>query len=296
MASIWDKFRSQKPRIDSSETEPAVPAPAQNPPSDLWVKCSGCGTAVYRKTFQENLKVCEKCGHHHKLTAWERVESLCDEGSFQEIDSDVISCDPLEIGAEYTGKLAQDRQKTQLSDAILTGVASIDEIRIALGVMDFHFRGGSMGSAVGEKITSMLETALDRKVPALMVTSSGGARMQEGMLSLMQMARTSAAVRRLNHAGIPYIVILTDPTTAGVAASFASLGDVIIAEPGAIIGFSGARVIEQTIRQKLPPGFQTSEFYEKHGFIDKVVKRSDLKATTAQILSLLTRHVEVVVQ
>lgn len=289
MASIFDKFRSQKPRIESSETEAAP----QTPPSDLWVKCSGCGTAVYRKTFEENQNVCEKCGQHHKMTARQRIEAICDAGSFSELDSDVISCDPLGLGQEYTAKLEQDRKKTSLSDAVLTGTAAIDGVPTAIGVMDFHFRGGSMGSAVGEKITAMLEAALERKLPAVMITSSGGARMQEGMLSLMQMARTSAAVRRMNHAGLPYIVILTDPTTAGVAASFASLGDVILAEPGAIIGFSGARVIEQTIRQKLPPGFQTSEFYEKHGFIDKVVKRSELKATTAQILKLLTRPVEV---
>lgn len=291
MASIFDKFRSQKPRIDSAEAEAVQ---TQSPPSDLWVKCIGCGTAIYRKTFLEHLKVCEKCGFHHKLNAHERVEQLCDPGSFQEWDGDVISCDPLEFGPEYQNKLSQDRHKTRLSDAVLTGSAAIDRQRIALGVMDFHFRGGSMGSAVGEKITAMLEKALERRLPAVMVTSSGGARMQEGMLSLMQMARTSAAVRRLNHAGVPYLVILTDPTTAGVAASFASLGDVIVAEPGAIIGFSGARVIEQTIRQKLPPGFQTSEFYEKHGFIDRVVKRAELKSTTGQILSLLTRSLEVV--
>jgi len=291
MASIFDKFRSQKPRIDSSEMEAA---PSRNtPPSDLWVKCSGCGAAVYRKNFQENLKVCEKCGHHHKVTARERVEQLCDPGSFEEWDTDIISGDPLEFGPEYHNKLQQDRQKTRLSDAVLTGSATMDRMRIAIGVMDFHFRGGSMGSAVGEKVTAMMERALERRIPTVMITASGGARMQEGMLSLMQMARTSAAVRRLNKASLPYIVILTDPTTAGVAASFASLGDVILAEPGAIVGFSGARVIEQTIRQKLPPGFQTAEFYEKHGFVDRVVKRGDLKATTSQILALLTRPLEV---
>ena len=291
MASIFDKFRSQKPRIDSSETE-AAPSKS-NPPSDLWVKCAGCGTAMYRKNFQENLKVCEKCGHHHKLTARERIEQFCDPGSFEEWDSDVISGDPLEFGPEYQGKLVQDRQKTRLSDAVLTGTGTLDRARIAIGVMDFHFRGGSMGSAVGEKITAMMERALERRLPTIMITSSGGARMQEGMLSLMQMARTSAAVRRLNQACLPYFVILTDPTTAGVAASFASLGDIILAEPGAIVGFSGARVIEQTIRQKLPPGFQTAEFYQKHGFVDKVVKRDELKATTSQLLSLLTRSLEV---
>ena len=286
MASIFDKFRSQKPRVDSSETEAVKPAPT---PTDLWVKCAHCSTAIYRKVFLENLKVCEKCGYHHKLTARERLAQLTDPGTFEEWDNNVFSVDPLEFGPEYANKLVEDRRKTQLSDAVLTGTAQIDRMPIALGIMDFHFRGGSMGSAVGEKITRMMERGLERRIPVVMVTSSGGARMQEGMLSLMQMARTSAAVRRLNRDGVPYMVVLTDPTTAGVAASFASLGDIIVAEPGAIIGFSGARVIEQTIRQKLPPGFQTSEFYEKHGFIDKVIKRADLKVTVAQLLSFFVR-------
>lgn len=287
MASIFDKFRSQKPRVDSTETE----APPQKAPSDLWVKCAQCSTAIYRKVFNENLKVCEKCGHHHKLNARERLNHLFDADTFHEWDSGVVSLDPLEFGPEYQTKLAEDQKRTGLSDAVLTGKAKLDGMNVALGIMDFHFRGGSMGSAVGEKITRMMERALEEKLPVIMVTSSGGARMQEGMLSLMQMARTSAAVRRLNHANLPYFVVLTDPTTAGVAASFASLGDIIVAEPGAIIGFSGARVIEQTIRQKLPPGFQTSEFYQKHGFIDKVIKRSELKTQVAQLLSFLVRPV-----
>lgn len=290
MASIFDKLRRQKPRIDSSEGEAVASKPVS---SDLWVKCVGCGTAIYKKNFEENLKVCEKCGQHHKMTAQERVAQLCDEGSFSEWDSDVISLDPLEFGPEYLNKLQQDRAKTKLSDAVLTGSANIEGMPVALGVMDFHFRGGSMGSAVGEKITAAMEKALEQGIPTIMVTSSGGARMQEGMLSLMQMARTSAAVRRLNKAGLPYMVILTDPTTAGVAASFAALGDIILAEPGAIVGFSGARVIEQTIRQKLPPGFQTAEFYEKHGFVDAVVKRAELKHKAFELLALLTRPLEV---
>lgn len=266
--------------MDSSEGEQRAT------PSDLWIKCAGCSTAVYRKVFEENLKVCEKCGHHHKLTAQERVAHLVDPGSFLEWDAGITSTDPLNFGPEYLSKLESDKRKTGLSDAVLTGSARIDGLNVALGVMDFHFRGGSMGSVVGEKITRMLERALEKKLPAVMITSSGGARMQEGMLSLMQMARTSAAVRRLNRANLLYMVVLTDPTTAGVAASFASLGDVILAEPGAIIGFSGARVIEQTIRQKLPPGFQTSEFYQKHGFIDCVIPRGELRATVSNMLSI----------
>ena len=289
LAALFEKFRSKKPRINSSETEGVGELP---PPSDLWVKCANCSEAIYRKVFVENQKVCDKCGHHHRLLARERVELLLDTGTFEEWDSEVVSVDPLEFGAEYQSKLAADRKKTGLSDAVLTGRGRLEQIPVALGIMDFHFRGGSMGSAVGEKITRMMEKGLERRLPVVMVTCSGGARMQEGMLSLMQMTRTSAAVRRLNRERVPYIVVHTDPTTAGVAASFASLGDIIVAEPGAIIGFSGARVIEQTIRQQLPPGFQTSEFYEKHGFIDKVVKRHDLKATLATLLGILTCPME----
>lgn len=280
MAALFDRLRSQRPKVDSSEGEQRAT------PTDLWIKCAGCSTAIYRKDFEERLKVCDKCGHHAKLTAQERVAHLVDPATFLEWDANISSTDPLNFGPEYLAKLEGDKRKTGLSDAILTGEARIDGQPVALGVMDFHFRGGSMGSVVGEKITRMLEKALQKGLPAIMITSSGGARMQEGMLSLMQMARTSAAVRRLNRANLLYMVVLTDPTTAGVAASFASLGDVILAEPGAIIGFSGARVIEQTIRQKLPPGFQTSEFYQKHGFIDCVIPRPELRATVSNLLQI----------
>lgn len=212
---------------------------------------------------------------------------LSDAGSFKEWDRNLVSQDPLGFGQEYLDKLAKDRAKTKLTDAVLTGRCTLDDRALAIGIMDFRFRGGSMGSVVGERISRLLERAVERRLPSVVVTSSGGARMQEGMLSLMQMARTSAAVRKVNEAGLPYITILTDPTTAGVAASFASLGDVVLAEPKAIIGFSGARVIEQTIRQKLPPGFQTSEFYLKKGFIDQVVPRSEMRQTLSSILSML---------
>ena len=212
---------------------------------------------------------------------------LSDEGTFEEWDRNLLSQDPLEFGQDYLDKLVKDRKKTDLTDAILTGSSELDGRQLAMGIMDFRFRGGSMGSVVGERLNRLLERAIELKIPSVVVTSSGGARMQEGMLSLMQMARTSAAIRRVNEAGLPYITILTDPTTAGVAASFASLGDVVLAEPKAIIGFSGARVIEQTIRQKLPPGFQTSEFYLEKGFIDRVVPRSDMRSTLSTILGLL---------
>jgi acetyl-CoA carboxylase carboxyl transferase subunit beta len=241
-----------------------------------------------KKNLDDHHGVCPECGHHHKITAFQRLEMLSDPGSFQEWDRRLVSEDPLEFGQDYLDKLAQDRVKTGLTDAILTGRCTLDGRPIAIGIMDFRFRGGSMGSVVGEKISRLLERAVQERLPSVVVTSSGGARMQEGMLSLMQMARTSAAVRLVNEARLPYITILTDPTTAGVAASYASLGDVILAEPKAIIGFSGARVIEQTIRQKLPEGFQTSEFYLSKGFIDRVVARNELRGTLSNILSLLS--------
>ncbi len=286
MAGFFDKLRSQRPRVESSEAERVSTA---GKAGELWIKCRKCSAVLYRKAFAEALKVCDQCGFHHKMTAKERLESLFDGETFQEWDADLFSEDPLEFGEEYQQKLISDREKTGLSDAVLTGKAQLDGMNVALGIMDFHFRGGSMGSVVGEKISRVLERAADLQVPAIIVTCSGGARMQEGMLSLMQMARTSAAVRRLAAAGQPYFVILTDPTTAGVAASFASLGDVILAEPKAIIGFSGARVIEQTIRQKLPPGFQTSEFYQEHGFIDRVVPRAELRAELIKLVRFFVK-------
>lgn len=283
MAGLFDKLRANRPRVDRAEPSGET-ASAR---SDLWVKCSGCGTAMYRRAFHENAKVCEKCGHHHKMTARERLDLLVDAGTFEEWDAGLVSADPLGFGGDYLEKLAADRRKTSLSDAILSGSGALGGKPVSLAIMDFHFRGGSMGSVVGEKIVRALERAAERRIPALVVTSSGGARMQEGMLSLMQMARTSAAVRRLNAVPAPFFVVMTDPTTAGVAASFAALGDVILAEPGAIIGFSGRRVIEQTIRQKLPPRFQTAEFYLEHGFLDQVVPRQELKPTLSTLISLL---------
>lgn len=285
MAALFDSLRARRPRVEKVAT-PALP-------SDHWVKCSGCGNAIYRASFLENRKVCEKCSHHHRMSAWERLELLADPGSFEQWDAGLVSADPLGFGQDYLDKLQSDRERTGLSDGLLSGACTLDGIPVALGLMDFGFRGGSMGSVVGEKVVRVLERAAERRIPAILVTCSGGARMQEGMLSLMQMGRTCAAVRRLNRVPTPFLVIMTDPTTAGVAASFAALGDVILAEPGAIIGFSGRRVVEQTIRQKLPPGFQSSEFYLEHGFLDRVVPRGELRATVAAILGMLAVPAEV---
>lgn len=254
---------------------------------DLWIKCEKCNDVIFQKEFSENLKVCGKCNFHYPLNAWERVDSLFKEGSFQEIDKGLFSVDPLEFGEGYRIKLLKDRKKTSLNEAILTGTGFIENHRVVFGVMDFRFRGASMGSVVGEKVARAVEKALEEKIPIIIVSSSGGARMQEGMLSLMQMAKTSAALGKLSKTKIPYISVMANPTTAGVAASYASLGDIIIAEPEALIGFAGPRVIEQTIRQKLPPGFQRAEFYLNHGMVDMVVHRKNLKETLIKLLGFL---------
>jgi acetyl-CoA carboxylase carboxyl transferase subunit beta len=285
MARFLEKLRLQGPKVARPGNMALAGTNAAGEAN--WTKCASCATVLRKKNLDDNHGVCPECGHHHKITAFQRLEMLSDAGSFEEWDRRLVSEDPLEFGQDYLDKLASDRVKTGLTDAILTGRCTLDGRPLSIGIMDFRFRGGSMGSVVGEKISRQLERAVQERLPAVVVTSSGGARMQEGMLSLMQMARTSAAVRLINEAGLPYITILTDPTTAGVAASFASLGDVILAEPKAIIGFSGARVIEQTIRQKLPEGFQTSEFYLAKGFIDRVVHRNELRATLSLVLSLL---------
>lgn len=282
MSSFFDKFKKGKPKLDESEgQQPHM----SKTPGELWVKCSGCETPIYRKIFEEKYKVCDKCGFHHKMTSFERIALLADEGSFEEMDSGVMPIDPLDFGEEYRMKLKSDQKKTSLNDAILTGTITIGGHKIVIAVMEFFFRGGSMGSVVGEKVTRALEYGAEHNLPVIIFTCSGGARMQEGVFSLMQLVKTNAAVIRLGEKKVPYIVVMTDPTTAGVAASYAAIGDVILAEPGAIIGFSGRRVIEQTIRQKLPPDFQTAEFYQKHGFIDQVIPRRNLRKTIIRILN-----------
>lgn len=255
-------------------------------PDGLIHKCSNCMTMIYIKDFESNLKVCSRCSFHERLTAAERIEMLVDEGSFEEYDGHLRSVDPLkfEDRKKYKDRLKQYCEQTGLNEGVVTGFAQVEDRRLSLAVMDFRFIGGSMGSVVGEKIARSMERGLDEGVPVVTVCTSGGARMQEGVLSLMQMAKTSLLASELEQRRLPYITILSHPTTAGVMASFASLGDAIIAEPGCQVGFAGPRVIEQTIRQILPKGFQTAEFVREHGFIDVVAHRRDLRATLGRFL------------
>jgi len=256
-------------------------------PADAWEKCEACGHLDLREKFERALNVCPECGRHRRMSAEEYVELLTDEGSWRELWGDLRSTDPLKFEM-YATRLTKALDKAGGSDAIYTGSARIDGLPYHLGVMNFAFMGGSMGSVVGEKIARLARRSLEKKQPLVLVCASGGARMQEGVLSLMQMAKTSAALAQLGLHGIPFVTILTDPTTGGVSASFAMQGDVILAEPGALIGFAGQRVIKQTIGQDLPEGFQTAEFLLDHGQIDDVVPRGSLRDTTARLL----RHMQ----
>lgn len=255
-------------------------------PRDLMIKCEKCGKMLITKDWLRDLRVCSQCGHHARLGAWERINLLADEGSFQEWDAHLAPLDPLEFPG-YEDKRTVAQVKTHLKDSCVTGAALLDGRPVAIGATEFRFMGGSMGSVFGEKITRLFEQALEERRPVITATSTGGARMQEGLMSLMQMAKTSAAVARLQDAKIPFISLLTDPSTAGVLASFASLGDILVAEPGALIGFTGARVIEQNLRIKLPADFQSAEFQMEHGQIDMIVPRPQLKSTLSQFLGLL---------
>lgn len=266
------------------------PGGKKSVPGGLWTKCEKCNEIIYNKELEKNFKVCPKCGHYFRLTAKQRIKLLLDRGSFKEEDANLKTSDPLRFVAvqSYKNRVNHDQKKTGLSEAVISGEGSIGKNRVAVAVLDFDFMGGSMASVVGEKVTRLIEKAVTKKIPIVIVSSSGGARMQEGVLSLMQMAKTSAALGLLGGKGIPFISILTNPTTGGVSASFAMLGDVIIAEPKALIGFAGPRVIEQTIKQKLPEGFQTSEFLLKHGLIDMIVERKELKDTVTKLLNFFT--------
>ncbi|MBI3319622.1 MAG: acetyl-CoA carboxylase carboxyltransferase subunit beta [Candidatus Omnitrophica bacterium] len=260
-------------------------------PAGLWTKCEACGQPLYNKALEENLKICSKCDFHFPLTAHERLRLLLDEGTFEEWDVELSPGDPLQFQGPkaYAEKVKEDQQSCQMRDACLTGAGLLQGQRIVFGVTDSRFMMGSMGSVVGEKLTRAIERAMELRRPLIIVSGSGGgARMHEGLFSLMQMAKTCNALMRLDDAHGIFLSVLTHPTMAGVLASFASLGDLIIAEPKALIGFTGPRVIEQTIRQKLPEGFQRSEFLLEHGMIDLIVHRRDLKATLARLLSDLS--------
>jgi acetyl-CoA carboxylase carboxyl transferase subunit beta len=261
----------------------------RNMPDGLWVQCDNCGATIFKKELEENLYTCPKCDKHFRIGSEEYISIIFDPDSFVESDAELVSTDPLEFVDEkpYPERISQAMRKTGLSDAIRIGIGTIEGKPVSFAVMDFSFIGGSMGSVVGEKFSRAADAARRRRIPLIAVTSSGGARMQEAALSLMQMAKTSMKLALLAEERIPYIVILTDPTTGGVTASFAMLGDINLAEPKALIGFAGPRVIEQTIKKKLPEGFQRSEFQMEHGFVDHIVHRKEMHKTLARLISLM---------
>jgi acetyl-CoA carboxylase carboxyl transferase subunit beta len=256
---------------------------------ETWTVCPSCESQIFNRQLERNLRVCPTCGHHFRMGIGQRIELLLDEGSFVEHDAGLESGDPLSFHDQkpYVDSLKAAQVKTGLREAAVWGIGTIDGHRIAIGLFDFHFMGGSMGSVVGEKLARCFEAALVERIPAVVVSASGGARMQEGTLSLLQLAKTTAPLTRLDAAGIPFISILTDPTTGGVLASFASLGDVILAEPKALIGFAGARVASGTVGEELPEGFQSAESLLEHGFVDDIVPRSELRATLSRLLRLI---------
>jgi acetyl-CoA carboxylase carboxyl transferase subunit beta len=260
-------------------------------PEGVWTKCKNCQEIIYAKEIERNLNVCPKCDYHFRIGARERIALVLDDGSFVEEDANMRSVDFLEFkdSKRYKDRVKSAIKKVGDGDAVICGTGTIEELPVSIAVFDFNFMGGSMGSVVGEKITRAIERGLKKEIPVLIFSSSGGARMQESIMSLMQMAKTSAALAKLKQAGIPYISVLTDPTTGGVTASFAMLGDLNIAEPRALIGFAGSRVIEQTIRQTLPDGFQRSEYLLEHGMIDMIVPRKEMKQKLAQILRIFTK-------
>lgn len=252
-------------------------------PEGVASKCLGCEEIVFVRELERNLKVCPRCGHHHRLTSAERLEMTVDPDSFVPTDDDLLPADPLQFPG-YAEKARASAEATGVSEAIVTGRATIDRYPVIIGVADFGFMGGSMGSVVGEKIARAFERAASERLPIVIFSASGGARMQEGLIALMQMAKTSAAAKRASQAGVPFISVLTDPTTGGVYASYASLGDIILAEPGAIVGFAGRRVGRQDLGGHLPANFQTSEFQVEHGFVDRTVSRKEMRATLAYLL------------
>jgi acetyl-CoA carboxylase carboxyl transferase subunit beta len=275
---------AKKPKLGAAK------AKKRDIPEGLWTKCPKCSTMVFDKELDENLKVCTRCQYHFPISARERIHSLVETCTFEELNADITSVDVLQFTgvASYTNKLAEYQKSTGLKDAVITGLCKIGDSRAALGVMDFSFLGGSMGSVVGEKLTRLIEKATEKALPIIIISTSGGARMYEGMFSLMQMAKTCGALAYHAQAKLPYISVLTHPTTAGVMASYASVGDLIIAEPGAMIGFAGPRVIKDTTQAELPPGFQTAEFLLDHGLIDAIVSRKEMKQQLMDYLSFLS--------
>ena len=255
----------------------------------LWVKCNSCNEIIYRKVIEQNLQVCPKCNYHFQIPARRRIDCVADPGTFIEYDADLASADPLEFkdSKRYPSRVKESQDKTGQKDAVVCGEATIKGQRAMIGIFEFNFMGGSLGSVVGEKITRLIERAVEKRIGVIIFCASGGARMQEGILSLMQMAKTSAALAKLHEARIPYISVLTDPTTGGVSASIAMLGDIIVAEPKAMIGFAGPRVIRDTIRAELPEGFQRAEYLFEHGMVDLIVERRDLQHTLASLLEML---------
>ena len=271
-------FKRDRKKIETTEKKEI--------PGDLWQKCPSCGDILYRKELAQRAWICSKCGHHFRVAADDYLEILLDAGSFEEFDAELESVDALEFvdTRPYRERLDQYRERTGRNDAVLCGIGSVDGVEVSIAVMDFNFMGGSMGSVVGEKVARAIERALSREIPLVVVSASGGARMQEGVLSLMQMAKTSTLLSALDRQGLPFVAVNTDPTTGGVTASYAMLGDVIYAEPRAQIGFAGPRVIKQTIGQDLPDEFQTAEFVLEHGFVDAVVPRMRLKRVVSGTL------------
>lgn len=282
MSAWFSRVRAPKPSTEESER--------LHLPGGLWTKCRGCSEVIYTRELERNYMVCPKCDYHFRLPVEQRIRLLCDRQSFEELDANLRSDDPLSFkdAVRYRERLKRAEKASGSIEAVRTGYARIEGQRVMLGCFDFFFMGGSMGLVVGERLARIIERGCEELLPVVIVSSSGGARMQEGIYSLMQMAKVSAALVRLGEKGMPYISVLTDPTTGGVAASFAMLGDVIIAEPGALIGFAGPRVIEQTIRKKLPEGFQRSEFLLEHGMVDLIVPRAEMKKTLSELLGLLT--------
>ncbi|MEC4982976.1 MAG: acetyl-CoA carboxylase, carboxyltransferase subunit beta [Oscillatoria sp. PMC 1068.18] len=281
--SLFDWFANRE------KSEPNTQQKQEREIADgLWSKCSACGVLAYTKDLQANHMVCSECNHHMLVGSEERIRQLIDDRTWQFFDNHISPTDPLKFRDRkpYSDRLQDYQQKTGLTDAVKTGIGKLDNFDVALGVMDFRFMGGSMGSVVGEKLTRLIEVATKNNLPVIIVCASGGARMQEGMLSLMQMAKISGALQKHREAKLLYIPILTHPTTGGVTASFAMLGDIILAEPKATIGFAGRRVIEQTLREKLPENFQSAEYLLKHGFVDAIVSRPQLKKTLSQLIRL----------